>query len=166
MESFVYLDTETTGISARSNSIVEVAIVDDSGGVLINSLVNPLRPIPKDASAIHGITDGMVAEAPTLEDLWPEIQSVINASHVVIYNADFDKKFFRGQLECADQVSCAMLQFAKVYGERDPYGRGYKWKKLDFAVSHIGYRWTGEAHRALADALACRAVWHWLRRHR
>ena len=165
MSSFVYLDTETTGISASSNTIVEIAIVDDEGAVLLNSLINPLRPIPRDATKIHGITDSMVVEAPTLKDLWPEIKDIVSGTHTVIYNADFDTKFFPQNLNCAGKISCAMLKFAKVYGEKDPYGRGFKWQKLDLAARHVKYRWEGNAHRALSDTLACRAVWKWMLKH-
>ena len=61
MSSYVYLDTETTGLSARAGArLVEVAIVDDSGTPLFDSLINPGIPIPWGASSIHGISDSMV----------------------------------------------------------------------------------------------------------
>ena len=161
-ERVLYLDTETTGISAQANAIVEVAIVDDSGQALLNTLVNPGRPIPGDAAAIHGITDAMVRDAPALAELWPQIQELAASAHVVIYNADFDRKFFPDRLACASQISCAMLEFARHYGEKDPYRGTYRWKNLEFAARHVRHRWTGAKHRALADALACRSVWQWI----
>lgn len=161
-ERLLYLDTETTGISAQANAIVEVAIVDDSGQAVLNTLVNPGRPIPRDAAAIHGITDAMVRDAPALAELWPQIQGLAARAHVVIFNADFDRKFFPDRLACASQISCAMLEFARHYGEKDPYRGTYRWKNLEFAARHVQHRWTGEKHRALADALACRSVWQWI----
>lgn len=161
-ERLLYLDTETTGISSQSHTIVEIAIVDDSGRALLNTLVNPGRPIPSDASAIHGIDDVMVLGAPTLAELWPNIRAVVSGAHVVIYNADFDRKFFPDRLSCSSRISCAMLEFARRYGVRDAYRGTYRWHKLDFAARHVGHRWTGDAHRALSDALACRSVWRWL----
>ena len=66
----LYLDTETTGLSpSRGDRIVELAVVDDAGCPVINTLVNPERDIPWDAVRIHGITDEMVAQAPTMEEL-------------------------------------------------------------------------------------------------
>lgn len=166
-ERLLYLDTETTGISSQSHTIVEIAIVDDSGQSLLDSLVNPCRPIPRDATAIHRINDAMVAGAPTLAELWPEIRALVSGAQVVIYNADFDRKFFPDRLKCASRISCAMLEFARHYGERDPYRGTFRWQRLDVAARHVGHRWTGDAHRALSDALACRAVWQWVtqRRH-
>lgn len=157
-----YLDTETTGIGAAANAIVEIAIVDEDGSVVVDTLINPKRPIPRGATAIHGIDDHMVESAPTLRMIWPDIRQRISGGHIVIYNAAFDRAFLPGGLDCAAKISCAMLTFSKIYGERDPYGRGNKWQKLEVAARHVGHRWSGNAHRALADALACRSVWQWI----
>ena len=151
----LFLDTETTGLSAAAGDrIVEVAIVDESGRALIDTLVDPGRSIPTSATRIHGITDRMVRGAPTLEALMPEIRRIVGGSHVVIYNATYDAPFFPEELGFAAQISCAMRRYAEMR-----YGR---WVKLDVAAHAVGHRWTGQAHRALADALACRSVWNWL----
>ena len=151
----LYLDTETTGLSAAGgHTIVEVAIVDEHGAVLIDTLVDPQRSIPYGASDIHGITDEMVRGQPTLVQLLPKIADIVGRQQVVIYNAAFDRQFFPDRLRAAAGVSCAMTGFADRLGGR--------WRKLDEAARHVGHRWTGVAHRALSDALACRAVWRWL----
>src|SRR3982750_387678 len=54
--SYVYLDTETTGLFGDVR-IVDVAIVDDAGEVLVDTLVDPGIPIPVETSRIHGIFD-------------------------------------------------------------------------------------------------------------
>jgi DNA polymerase III epsilon subunit-like protein len=151
----VFLDTETTGLSpARGDAIVEIAIVDAAGRTLIDTLVDPQRPIPWHATNVHGITDDMVRGKPTLRQILPRVASVIAHEEVVIYNARFDAPFFPGQLKKSRGVCCAMTDFASALG-------GPR-RKLEFAAKHVGHRWTGEAHRALADALACRSVWLWL----
>ena len=116
--------------------------------------MDPRSPIPFGAQQVHGISDDMVRGKPTLQELMPEIRNVVAGQEVVIYNAAFDTAFFPDQLGSARQVSCAMLRFADVLGG--------KWRKLDVAAKHVGHQWTGTAHRALADALACRSVWRWL----
>lgn len=152
----IYLDTETTGISPGSgDAIVEVAIVNERGETLLNTLVNPLRNIPWYATKVHGITDAMVAGAPTLEELMPTIRKVIKKQEVVIYNATFDVPFFPGHLSEAASIHCAMRRFAQYTGSRT-------WRKLDFAAQCAGHVWTGAAHRALADTQACRSVWRWV----
>ncbi|TAK55024.1 MAG: 3'-5' exonuclease [Gammaproteobacteria bacterium] len=151
----LYLDTETTGLSpAKGDAIVEVAIVDGRGRPVLDTLVNPGRSIPWQASKIHGITDDMVRGKPTLAQLLPRVLEIIESEQVIIYNARFDAPFFPGELSQALIVECAMIRFADVHGGR--------WQKLDVAAEHVGHRWTGAAHRALADAQACRSVWNWL----
>lgn len=151
----LFLDTETTGFSpGAGDTIVEVAIVDDLGRPVIDTLVNPRRPIPWQAINVHGISDDMVRGKPTLEQLLPRIRDVIAGEQVVIYNAKFDTPFFPGQLRQARMVSCAMMRFAEELGG--------PWRKLEVAARHVRHSWTGDPHRALADALACRSVWLWL----
>ena len=59
-QSPVYLDTETTGLD-KTAEIVEIAVVDDAGQILINQLVRPSKPIPAEVTLLHGITNEMVA---------------------------------------------------------------------------------------------------------
>ena len=92
MQTF-FLDTETTGLHPPHDKLVEVAIVNEAGDIVLDTLVNPERPIGF-ATEIHGISDEMVENAPTLENLWPQIFEIIENNHVIIYNAQFDTKFF------------------------------------------------------------------------
>ena len=152
----IYLDTETTGLSPRQGaSIVELAIVDERGETLINTLINPKKTIPWQATKVHGITDAMVQNKPSLQELMHELIKIIQGKQIVIYNSTFDAPFFPGSLFQASRVDCAMRQFSQAIESRS-------WKKLDFAASHVGHTWTGVAHRALADALACKSVWNWI----
>jgi DNA polymerase III epsilon subunit-like protein len=154
----IYLDTETTGFSpARGDAIVELAIVDAAGRTLIDTLIDPGRAIPWQSTQVHGITDAMVRGRPTLDQVMPRVLEIIAGELVVIYNANFDAPFFPGQLRQSQGVRCAMARFADALGGR--------WRKLDVAARHVGHRWTGNAHRALADAQACRSVWDWLEAH-
>jgi DNA polymerase III epsilon subunit-like protein len=151
----IYLDTETTGFSPTTGAaIVEIAIVDESGQTLIDTLIDPRRAIPWQAQQIHGISDDMVRGKPTLQAVLPRIREIIAEEELVIYNAAFDKAFFPDRLRHARAVSCAMTRFSDALGG--------PWRKLDVAARHVGHEWTGNAHRALADALACRSVWLWL----
>jgi len=160
MKTF-FLDTETTGLHPPDDKLVEVAIVADDGETVLDTLVNPERPIGF-ATQIHGISDEMVAAAPTMENLWPQIHDIVTGNHIVIYNAQFDTRFFPDQLNCAAKISCAMLRFAPIYGEMHSYYGDYAWQKLTTAAACIDYEWVGDAHRALADTLATRALWIWM----
>ena len=157
----LFLDTETTGLNPPRDKLVELAMVDDDGRTVLNTLVNPGQPIG-DAKRIHGITDEMVQKAPTLRDLWPEIEAIITGNDVVIYNSDYDTQFFPKRLAQANSVSCCMVRFAGAYGDWNAYHQSFRWKPLKVAMQFIDGDWTGNPHRALADALACRTVWNWL----
>lgn len=149
----VYLDTETTGLGADAR-IVEVAIADDAGRPLVNTLVNPGIAIPWGASSIHGIFDEDVAGMPGLADLMPRIDEAIGGRRVVIYNVSYDQRLFPCRLGRAGAVLCAMRRFKQV-----PVARGAGNGTLAKAADWAGHQWSGAAHRALADALATRTVW-------
>lgn len=105
----------------------------------------------------------MVSEAPTLKDILPVIGAAISGRELVIYNAAYDRQYLPANLlKNVQKIHCAMLRFAKYRGIWNDFYNGWKWHKLDVAAAHFGYEWTGTAHRALADALACRYVWRCL----
>src|SRR5664279_5356251 len=72
----VYLDSETTGLE-RSDEIVDFSIIDFDGKVLFDSFVRPKISIPSGATAVHHITNSMVANAPTWVELWTEIKAIL-----------------------------------------------------------------------------------------
>ena len=150
-----YVDTETTGLSAYSDRIIEIAIVlaevDWETGQIIQrldqyqGLQDPGRRIPADAMAVHGITDAMVRghriDAPTCMGL-------LAASDICLaHNSGFDKGFV-----------------AQVVPEIQSYTwgctcRGIPWKRLYPSIRstalqslsrHFGSE-KGVAHRALGD---------------
>lgn len=162
MNNTVFLDLETTGFHA-DDEILEVGISDHNGNALIDSYVKPVEKTSwKEAQAINNISPKMVASAPTLEELKPQIIEAIKDKTVVIYNASFDTKFLSGIIEHAANVECCMLAFAEHNNVLDEKRGGFKWIKQVVAAEFIGYEWTGRAHSALADSLACRGVWLYL----
>ncbi len=159
----VFLDTETTGLYPPRDKIVEIAIIDGNGETLLNTLVNPERDIPRVVINIHGIDNEMVKGSPTIEDLEPQLIEILSCKKLIAYNLNFDIRFL--PMRVVDSIKekyCCMLRFAPVYGEWNSSHGNFKWKSLSTAANHVGYRWEGDAHRALADTLACRAVWNYL----
>jgi DNA polymerase III epsilon subunit-like protein len=152
----LFLDIETTGRSA-ADRIVEIGVVDDDGETVFWSLVNPGIPISAEVTAIHGITDQMVRDAPTFAAIETRLRETLAADGtVVIYNADFDRRFFPGGFWDDLDVQCAMHRYSVASGRRS---------KLKRAAKMAGYTESKMAHRAVADAQACRAVWRWLDQH-
>ncbi|MGH2616974.1 MAG: exonuclease domain-containing protein [Thermomicrobiales bacterium] len=157
----VYLDTETTGFGARAE-IVDIAVVNAAGQVLLESLVQPNRHIPADATAVHGITDADVEDAPAWCDLHEEVLNVLTGRRIVVDNVIFDRQMVNQACdrysldEPAADWECAMRRYAGFHGSWDARKRWYRFQKLERAVLAFGAEPGG--HRAAADALACRAV--------
>lgn len=97
----IYYDTETTGIRPDKDRIIEIAAYDPERNRTFEKLVNPGSPIPKEASAIHGITDEMVASAADFSQVGQEFIDFCDGEVVLIaHNNDaFDIHFLKN--ECA-----------------------------------------------------------------
>lgn len=97
----IYYDTETTGIRPEKDRIIEIAAYDPERNRTFEKLVNPGSPIPKEASAIHGITDEMVASAADFSQVGQEFIDFCDGEVVLIaHNNDaFDILFLKN--ECA-----------------------------------------------------------------
>jgi DNA polymerase III epsilon subunit-like protein len=98
-DDFVIMDTETTGLYS-GDEIVQLAVIDKTGAVLLDSLLRPTQPIPRIASSIHGITDAMVEGAPTFEELYNYLLLAIGGKRVAIYNATFDIAMLTSPISC------------------------------------------------------------------
>lgn len=157
----LYIDTETTGLY-ENDEIVEIAIIDDNQ-TLLNTLVKPVNHSSwPEAQEIHGITPAMVSDAPTYAEIRSQIRNLVKDQDVVIYNADYDSQYLYEELKSAASVRCAMLAFAREYGEWNDYYENYRWQKLTKAARYVLHKWEGSAHRALADTQATRSVWKYL----
>ena len=154
----LYLDTETTGL-VSDDTIVEVAIVDDNGSVILNTLCNPQFIIRTDAVNTHGITDIKLVDAPSSQEVIQQVLDICQDQDVCIYNAEFDCRMIPGLENAARSINCCMKRFSEHYGEWSDYFGGYRWKSLLFAAQRTGYKWPTGSHRALPDALACRHIW-------
>jgi DNA polymerase III epsilon subunit-like protein len=163
----IYLDTETTGLG-NEHRVCEIAIVDENETVLLNTLVNPLRPISEEAKRVHGITDEMVLYSPTLDMLARQIADILKANTTFIYNSEFDvamlgrsshalNLLLHDLVQTDDKIQCLMLDFAYIYGAWSTKRKAYRWQPLDCALEYYDIEAPEPSHRALADAIsACR----------
>lgn len=96
-DEYIILDTETTGLSPSCDKIIQLSAIkyDSSGSPIayVNTYLNPGCPIPPAASAINGITDKTVKDAPTVSQVKEEFLSFIGDSLIVGYNVTFDLRF-------------------------------------------------------------------------
>jgi len=148
------LDTETTGMSpAVGHALVEVARVRIENGEVAerwSSLVSPGRFIPPDASAVHGITDAMVAGAPTPAAVAPVFRDGCGEATLVLHNAPFDLPFLSAFLRGAG-VRPLWNPVVDTLGlARGLFGSGSN------SLGALAMRFSlpaETAHRALGDAL-------------
>lgn len=159
-DKYLVLDTKTTGL--RRGEVCQIAIIRANGDVAVQQLVKTVKPIPEDASRIHGITDDMVSDAPTWEQIAPLIEKTIQGHDLIVYNAVYDRKMMHQSAEAAgmDKIEwkeiarwhCAMEMFAEYYGDWNSYHNSYRWQRLQDAAHFLNTPKT-KAHDALSDCL-------------
>lgn len=155
---FVVLDFETTGLSHTPGvAIVEIGLINHFGEVIYHTLVKPDCYIPPEVTRIHGINDDDVADAPEFPDVYPHLNALLEARHVVTYNAEFEKsilkvvcKRFGVELIKPAEWHCAMRMYAALRGLRG-------WMKLERACRQESIP-TPISHRALADCQSTLAL--------
>ena len=91
---YLILDTETTGVG-RVAEIVQIAILDDRGEMLLDTLVRPTQSVPEAASRIHGLTDAHLCDAPLWTTVHPRVDALLAGRDVIIYNAPYDTRLLR-----------------------------------------------------------------------
>jgi len=151
--AFIILDTETTGLSLTEDAIVEIAMVRllQDGTIEkqnFNSLVNPNRPIPPVASAIHHLTDRHVANAPALTDISSEIRRYVGEDIIVAHNAPFDQAFCQ-PLGLGNAWLCNLRLSRHLWPRAPTHANQVLRYWLNIDVDTQGM----PPHRALADAL-------------
>lgn len=101
-----FFDLETTGINVATDRIVEIAIlkVFPNGNKESHTWrVNPTIPIPAATTAIHGISDEMVANEPTFRELAPKVSAMLKDSDLGGFNSNrFDIPLLAEELLRAD----------------------------------------------------------------
>jgi len=155
-EDPLILDTETTGLGP-TDEVVQVALVDARGEAIVSTLVRPTRPIPPDASRVHGIRDVHVLDAPTGAEVLARLEPLLRGRAVCAYNAPFDLRLLRQTASvwrvrfAPPAANCVMRLFARFAGEwNDRYG-DYRWHSLTAAAERCRLG-PFQGHDALADA--------------
>ena len=92
------LDTETTGLSAKSGDrLVEFAAVEMIDrritGSNLHIYINPERDMPEEAARVHGLTEEFLADKPTFAQVGHKIADYLKGAELIIHNAPFDVGF-------------------------------------------------------------------------
>jgi len=149
---YAVVDIETTGGHASANGITEVAINIHDGNEIVESyttLINPKQPIPVYITALTGIDDNMLLDAPTFDDVALQIYQLLNDKIFVAHNVNFDYSFLKHHLAAAGyDLQCKKLCTVRLSRKLIPGKSSYSLGKLCTALQiPIQNR-----HRAAGDA--------------
>lgn len=172
--NFVSIDTETTGLNASQNEIVEIAAVRFRGFKPVEKFVAlcaPKKGLTEEASRINGITAEMVEGKPQFGQVVHSLQAFIATDNIVGHNLDFDLKFivrggfdvYANKQKYYDTLEIAQKTLKRAKDKWDKEVQGYITDydrdfdvmnyKLKTLCDYYGITYCG-AHRALADAYA------------
>lgn len=151
---FAIVDIETTGGFPEQHGMTEIAIVLHNGTEVegrYETLVNPHQPIPPYIANMTGISDKMVAAAPSFEEVAPHIFNLLKDRIFVAHNVNFDYSFVKYHLQKAGyqlNISklCTIRLARKVFPGFRKYGLGHLCRELNITITN--------RHRAGGDAIA------------
>ena len=161
--AYVVFDTETTGLfPERGDEIVQLAAVRIVNGrrvpgEALDLLVNPGRPIPRASSAIHGVTDAMVADAISVQEAVERFHSFAEGAVIVAHNAPFDMAFLSRReaelgIRFVNPILDTVLLSAAVFGLSENH-------TLDDLVNRLGVDLpSSQRHTAMGDTMATAEV--------
>lgn len=154
------VDVETTGKDASVDRVVEVGVAIARGGEVVerkNWLVNPGRPIPKEASDVHKITDDDVKDAPPFERVAQEIAAALAGCIPAAYNAPFDRAFLSSELGRAGLSLRRDVEWLDPLVWARELQQGERSRALGEVAARLGIA-LENAHRASDDAEAALRV--------
>lgn len=160
-QHLVFVDLETTGATATHDRVTEVGLVEVERGRLAaewSTLVNPGVSIPPAIQALTGITNGMVALAPSFEEISDDLLRRLDGRLLVAHNARFDYGFLRNEFQRAgirysSRVLCTVRLSRRLFPQHARHN-------LDALIARHGIDCDAR-HRALGDA---RALWQLVQR--
>lgn len=151
---YAIVDIETTGGLAGRHRITEVAVLLHDGTQVtgtFSTLVNPQQEIPPFISQLTGITNDMVATAPSFSDVAEELYSLLKGRIFVAHNAAFDYSFIKQLLDeegypFQERKLCTVRASRKLLPGFRSYSLGNLCRDLNITVEN--------RHRAMGDAAA------------
>lgn len=137
----ITLDTETTGLSPNDgHRVIEIGCVELFNkiptGKVFHHYINPLRDVPKEATAITGLTEDFLKPFPIFENIVDDFLDFIRNDVLVIHNASFDLRFLNFEIkrlgkdplknEIIDTLKVARNKFPGSPASLDALSRRYK----------------------------------------
>jgi DNA polymerase-3 subunit epsilon len=151
---YAIVDIETTGGSPNTEKITEIAIYHFDGVNITDefiTLINPEKTIPNYITALTGITNEMVENAPRFYEIAKRIVELTEGRILVAHNASFDYKFIQSEFKSLGydfkrQSICTLRLSRKLLPGHRSYSLGNLCQDLNIAIDG--------RHRAAGDAMA------------
>ncbi|WP_299806443.1 PolC-type DNA polymerase III [uncultured Shewanella sp.] len=160
-DTVIVLDFETTGLSPnQGDRAIEIGAVMLKDGKVIDrfqQLMNPGFRISGFIESYTGISNAMLADAPSCEEVMIQFAEFIGDYNLVAHNASFDQRFLDAELKRINcdylgQFACSMLIARRLYQAAPNH-------KLGSLVSYKNIQHDGVFHRALADSEMTASLW-------
>lgn len=154
------IDVETTGLDFRREKVIEIAAVrleEDKITDTFESLVNPMQRIRGSSTSIHGITEEMILNAPSIEEVLPQVLDFIEDKPIIGHNVIFDYTYLNQASlslygrEIENSTIDTLQMFKEVFPEEHSHG-------LEALLNRFGKK-SITKHRALADAYGLAEVY-------
>ena len=154
-ETYIVYDLETLGLNSHKNEIIEIGAVKLQGRRIVDrysQLINPGKPIPKKIQEITGITDDMVANEPTIEEVLPKFMDFVGEGTLVAHNAAFDMGFIKRDVKryLGLDYNPTVIDTLQMARDLYPNQRGYGLKPMTKFLK-VGLE---NHHRAVDDSQA------------
>jgi len=151
---YAIVDIETTGGHATANGITEIAIVLHNGKEVegkFHTMINPQVSIPRHITALTGITNEMLYDAPLFKQVADKIYNLLEHRVFVAHNVNFDYSFIKHQLgeagfDLTARKLCTVRMSRKVFPGFVSYSLGNLCRELKIGITN--------RHRAMGDTMA------------
>lgn len=151
IKDYVVLDVETTGLSPKTEEIIEIALAKVANGEpagKFTSLIKPRKSVPPRIVSLTGLTDAMLENAPSFSDIAKDVEQFIGRSIVLAHNAIFDLSFLSEAFsKCGIKSNFQYLDTIKIAKMAYPNLKNYK---LETLISELDLAET-QSHRAMDD---------------
>ena len=155
IDDYCVVDTETTGLSAYYDEIIEIGILKIRDNQIVDQyeqLIHPVYEIDSFITELTGITNEMVAGMPEIQDVKDEVLSFIGDDVIIGHNTSFDLRFLNAgfQTELQNKYMDTMQFARKVYPELSHH-------KLSDLTKHLNLH--TNMHRSLADCISTKELY-------
>ncbi|SEL73297.1 DNA polymerase-3 subunit epsilon [Colwellia chukchiensis] len=159
--SLIVLDFETTGLSpVQGDRAIEIGAVKLENGIVCDrfqALMNPGQPISPFIESYTGISNQMLAKAPSCQQVMTDFAAFIDGSNLLAHNASFDARFLNSEFDrigetVRGEFACSLLLARRIYQQAPNH-------QLGTLIDYKNIAANGRFHRALFDAEMTAQLW-------